>query len=179
MMDQPRRPPSCPPQPEESKATVKNNATDNKDNSGIYRVPEQRFGMGKRQDSFASDIAGGSEEKDAFRQAIADRKAKGLDIAPPESPFAQQSNEYHKSSKAASKALEEWRRRQAPGPDKVQLANDVAQAYRQEANDRQDMRTNWPGYDTYTGTKGHAKRIERVNDTADEFEDKSEYGQGW
>ncbi|KAI2784299.1 hypothetical protein F4815DRAFT_455295 [Daldinia loculata] len=177
-MDQTRRPPSCPPQPEESKATVKNKATDNADNSGIYRIPEQRFGMGKRQDSFASDIAGGSEKQDPFREAIADRKAKGLDIAPPESPFAQQSDKYHKSGKEASKALKEWKKRQAPGPVKVQLAEDVAQAYKQEAKGRQDMRTNWPGYDTYTGAKGHAERIEVVNDRVAEFEERSENGKG-
>ncbi|KAF3061705.1 hypothetical protein GL218_03090 [Daldinia childiae] len=173
------RAPSCPPQPEESKATVKNKATSNADNSGIYRVPEQRFGMGKRQDSFASDIAGGSEKKDAFRDAIADRKAKSLDMAPPESPFAQQSDKYHRSQVMASKALQEWKKRQAPGPVKAQLAVNVAQAYRQEAEDRQDMKTNWPGYDTYTGAKGHTERIELVKDKADEFEERSANGKGW
>ncbi|KAM5351174.1 hypothetical protein ACJ41O_003897 [Fusarium nematophilum] len=140
--------------------------------NATYRIPEQRFGQSQRRDSWASDIAGGSAKQDPFRQAVSNRLQQGLSEAPAGSPFARQSNTYHASAAAAKTAEAAWKAAK-PGPGRKALAPPVATAYAQEAKDRQNMRKNWSGYDSFQSAQGHAKRIQLVNSKVKTFQKKS------
>ena len=119
------------------------------------RIPDQRFGQDRRRDSYASDIIGGSDNRDPFRKSMRDGKP------PSDSPFAEQSREYHNNQEAATKAEKDWKSAK-PGPDRRRQAGMAADSFGEGKAARKQMQNNWPGYQDQKEFDGHSNRIKVV-----------------